>query len=218
MKNKFIAQKITAIQRYMPLGFLLLSAFNFICFASAAILENAQQITQNPLSDDPIAPRIIILAVVWGSIFIGSILVFLFPSPIVKGQASDKGGEVPPQDAVTNPETLPPHDGIGLSAPICSAVSESTGSTPESYPIKCLRDIELWLSKTCGESEAFCENFVYNQVNRPNKRQAFLTNLSNALEQNPEAQEILGAYEDQFLPLEQYRKQRSIPPQARQCI
>ncbi len=81
MKNKFIAQKITAIQRYMPLGFLLLSAFNFICFASAAILENAQQITQNPLSDDPIAPRIIILAVVWGSIFIGSILVFLFPSP-----------------------------------------------------------------------------------------------------------------------------------------
>ena len=122
MKNKFIAQKITAIQRYMPLGFLLLSAFNFICFASAAILENAQQITQNPLSDDPIAPRIIILAVVWGSIFIGSILVFLFPSPIVKGQASDKGGEVPPQDA--GPSVPPKPDSKAVSdcpAPPCCA-------------------------------------------------------------------------------------------------
>ena len=98
MKNKFIAQKITAIQRYMPLGFLLLSAFNFICFASAAILENAQQITQNPLSDDPIAPRIIILAVVWGSIFIGSILVFLFPSPIVNVDSGLKALDVPRLD------------------------------------------------------------------------------------------------------------------------
>ena len=106
MKNKFIAQKITAIQRYMPLGFLLLSAFNFICFASAAILENAQQITQNPLSDDPIAPRIIILAVVWGSIFIGSILVFLFPSPIDKEQT-----------------------GEALSASPCSCPPESRDST-----------------------------------------------------------------------------------------
>jgi len=117
MKNKFIAQKITAIQRYMPLGFLLLSAFNFICFASAAILENAQQITQNPLSDDPIAPRIIILAVVWGSIFIGSILVFLFPSPIVKGQASDTGSGNPTQDAGENQADNPQRSGIGLSAP-----------------------------------------------------------------------------------------------------
>jgi len=74
------------------------------------------------------------------------------------------------------------------------------------------------LSRTCGESEAFVENFVYNQVNRPGRRQTFLTNLSDALEQNPEAQEILGAYKDQFLPLEQYRKLRSSPPQIHQHI
>lgn len=125
MKNKFIAQKITAIQRYMPLGFLLLSAFNFICFASAAILENAQQITQNPLSDDPIAPRIIILAVVWGSIFIGSILVFLFPSPIVKGQAP-AGNETPnPETHQSDPAAPETTAQSGLCAPPCSRPVES---------------------------------------------------------------------------------------------
>lgn len=144
MKNKFIAQKITAIQRYMPLGFLLLSAFNFICFASAAILENAQQITQNPLSDDPIAPRIIILAVVWGSIFIGSILVFLFPSPIVQGQASDTGSGNPSQDAGQNVETRPdPQRVSGCPAPSCSLSLRFGEIAPESVcpsPIHCSLD------------------------------------------------------------------------------
>ena len=86
MKNKFITQAISAIQRF---GLLIISAFCFICFASAGILDNAQ--TTNPIPDsaEPIFPMSSnVKTAIWGIIFVGSILVLLVSSPIVKGRAT----------------------------------------------------------------------------------------------------------------------------------
>ena len=60
-----------------------------------------------------------------------------FSKPNAKGHSPDTEGESQSQDEQTNNETEPPHSGIGLSAPPCSASSDDLAGLDQSVgPIK----------------------------------------------------------------------------------